>query len=43
MIVGSETVAADLPIAFNDPSGTYGLIVTTLFTQKTVTRNWKVQ
>jgi beta-galactosidase len=42
-ILGREPVTVDVPIAYNDPPGTYELTVKDLFTQKTVTRTWRVQ
>jgi hypothetical protein len=43
VILGREPVTVDVPIAFNDPTGTYELTVTDLFTQKTLTQTWSVQ
>ena len=42
-ILGRKAVTVDVPIAYNDPLGTYELTVTDLFTQKTVSRTWTVQ
>lgn len=42
VIIGRESVTVDVPVAFNDPTGVYELTVTDLFTQKTVTRTWRV-
>lgn len=43
VIIGRKPVTVDVPIAFNDPTGTYELAITDLFTQKTVTQTWQVQ
>jgi len=42
-ILGRNPVTVDVPIAYNDPPGTYELTVTDLFTQKTTTQTWRVQ
>jgi len=43
VIIGRKPVTVDLPIAFNDPTGNYKIIVTDLFTQKSVIKNLTVQ